>query len=764
MSIDDSGFSTPSSLLPSDEGDNVGVGLANPQLSQGRRRMLDLVNRLHSTGVQIDMDLPQIAVIGAQSAGKSSLIESISGITLPRAAGTCTRCPTECRLSYANEDWKCVISLRFITDARGQLLGQVRNDRFGPTIYDKAEVEERIRRAQRAILNPSTEARHFLQGDDEDPEERQLTFSNNCVSLQISGRDVADLSFVDLPGLIASVGKGGNANDIELVKNLVTSYIHKPSCLILSTVACETDFENQGAHHLAKLNDPDGKRTIGVLTKPDRIPPGEEDRWLRFIRNESEALQNGWYCVKQPNSKLLSEGVSWMEARTQENDYFSMTAPWSSLESIYQNHLRTSNLTERLSIILSELISKRLPEIHEELQNLLRKTETSIHQLPKPPSSDPFGEVMRLIGDFTSSLSRHVEGTPDEDGLLQSIRPAQLRFQRAIRETVPEFLPYERRHAANRSLPAAEFLANEEDSDEDEMDATNEKDTIYIDEVFERAQMARTRELPDNYPFVVQQAYISSIIAKWHDPALNLFDAVHRVLCDQVKQIIVEHFGDFGRGGLLQSVQLVMTEHIKQCGDRTKERISWLMNVERRPYTLNTHYYSDYRDKFLSFYRGCREMGDNGQVMKNLQSYKPHVANNFISPNPVQTNLAQILSSLPHIGITGTQATDLAKLFPPDPMEPALDIMAGVRAYFQVAYKRFSDIVPMAIDHEFVSGVERDIQSALLKGLGLSGKDGFQIARQLVQEPHNVSARREELKKKLDRLNTARNELLHVGL
>jgi hypothetical protein len=152
-----------------------------------------------------------------------------------------------------------VVSLRFITDAKGQALGQVRNDRFGPIIYNKVEVEERIRRAQRAILNPSTEARNFLQGDDEDPEDRQLTFSNNCVSLQISGRDVgmlttvslplrknthylekADLSFVDLPGLIASVGKGGNASDIELVKKLVDSYIHKPSCLILSTVACES--------------------------------------------------------------------------------------------------------------------------------------------------------------------------------------------------------------------------------------------------------------------------------------------------------------------------------------------------------------------------------------------------------------------------------------------------------------------------------------------------------------------------------------------
>jgi hypothetical protein len=97
----------------------------------------------------------------------------------------------------------------------------------------------------------------------------------------------------------------------------------------------------------------------GVLTKPDRIPPGEEDRWLRFIRNECETLENGWYCVKQPNSKTLSQGILWSEARKQENDYFSMTPPWSSLETTYQNYLRTSNLTERLSIILSELISKR---------------------------------------------------------------------------------------------------------------------------------------------------------------------------------------------------------------------------------------------------------------------------------------------------------------------------------------------------------------------------------------------------------------------
>ena len=185
--------------------------------------LLSLVTHLFFSRVQVDIDLPQIAVIGSQSAGKSSLIESISGITLPRAAGTCTRyvvllssvlrhcnlnvreifsCPTECRLSRSDAPWQCVVSLRFTTNSDGQLLGQARNQRFGGVIYDKALVEERIRRAQRAILNPKKPANHFLENkdSDEDHSSSELSFSSNCVSLQVSGPDVADLSFCDLPG------------------------------------------------------------------------------------------------------------------------------------------------------------------------------------------------------------------------------------------------------------------------------------------------------------------------------------------------------------------------------------------------------------------------------------------------------------------------------------------------------------------------------------------------------------------------------------
>lgn len=91
--------------------------------------------------------------------------------------------------------------MRFINDRNGQPLGQARNEPFGPVIYDKAEVEERIRRAQTAILNPSSPLETFLKVDISNfPEPSELSFSRNVVSLSISGPSVADLSFCDLPG------------------------------------------------------------------------------------------------------------------------------------------------------------------------------------------------------------------------------------------------------------------------------------------------------------------------------------------------------------------------------------------------------------------------------------------------------------------------------------------------------------------------------------------------------------------------------------
>lgn len=171
-------------------------------------------------------------------------------------------CSTECRLARSEGKWQCVVSLRYTVDLKGEPLGQARTKRFGETIFVKSDVEERIRRAQFAILNTDDLKKldHFLTA----PEETfqvpgsQQSFSANCITLQISGPDVADLSFCELPGTLvvpslslsliffppgliasASSSRGGD-NSIDLVRDLVVSYIKKPSCIILLTVACES--------------------------------------------------------------------------------------------------------------------------------------------------------------------------------------------------------------------------------------------------------------------------------------------------------------------------------------------------------------------------------------------------------------------------------------------------------------------------------------------------------------------------------------------
>ncbi|KAG6917243.1 hypothetical protein DXG01_003275 [Tephrocybe rancida] len=781
--MDSDDLLTSTSDLSTTTSNAEGVGLSNPSLSQSSRQMLDLTNRLHSTGVQVDIDLPQIAVIGSQSAGKSSLIESISGITLPRAAGTCTRCPTECRLSRSTEPWKCIVSLRLFDN------GKVRTERFGDVITNKADVEERIKRAQWAILNPTLRtahgARHFLTGDDHGAA-LELSFSSCFVSLQISGPEVADLSFCDLPGLIAGVGMTGNTGDIDLVKNLVASYIKLPSCIILLTVACETDFQNQGAQEMAKLYDPEGKRTVGVLTKPDRIPTGEEPNWVSIIRNEKEPLENGWYCVKQPSSSQISSGMTWAQARKSEDEFFLSTAAWSGLDTIYQKYLRTGNLVERLSSILSDLISKRLPEIQDEIEKSIVATREALQNLPKAPSTDPRNEIASLLHGFVCDLARHVEGVP-EDGLMQAIRPVQEYFRRAIRVTAPDFQPFERRHAKKKTIDRPQFLINEEghedystlddlvdiDSDDDQSSASVSggspvnQEPIYIDEVLQRANDARTRELPGNYPFVVQETYVRAIIAKWKHPAHLLCRAVYLTIGGHIRKLINDHFGAFGQGQLAQRIKVLLQDHLNKCMERAQEQVDWLLKLEHRPFSLNTHYLADYRDKFLAHYRSAREKDRNPKLMEAIKDYAPTPSSSVFyargaSP-PAPTGIAKVLASLVEMGIVGVKPEDIAKLIEPDGMEPALVIMADVRAYFQVAYKRIADNIPLAIDYELIFGVERDVLAALNTGLGINSENGDRICRELAQENATIAGRREELSKKLERMHAAGQQLLQIG-
>lgn len=121
--------------------------------------------------------------------------------TSPNAQTPLHRCPTECHLSFSDDPWCARVSIRLVVDRHGNPIGRPTIQRFGEPITSKLDIEERIKRAQLAILNPSTQADEFLKVALPFSPTNESRFSKNSIILEISGPKVDDLAFVDLPGM-----------------------------------------------------------------------------------------------------------------------------------------------------------------------------------------------------------------------------------------------------------------------------------------------------------------------------------------------------------------------------------------------------------------------------------------------------------------------------------------------------------------------------------------------------------------------------------
>ena len=174
--------------------------LAHTPYAQRTRALMDINDRLRECGLDEFFSLPKIAVIGVQSSGKSSIIEAISEISVPRNSGTCTRCPMEVRLrGPATDQWTCRVSLKNELD----VLETARRGFPFALTHDKRDVEQILRFAQWMILNPNEEQTDYQTLTLSQPDLQTTTerFSRNSVVVDISGATV-DLTFIDLPGIV----------------------------------------------------------------------------------------------------------------------------------------------------------------------------------------------------------------------------------------------------------------------------------------------------------------------------------------------------------------------------------------------------------------------------------------------------------------------------------------------------------------------------------------------------------------------------------
>ncbi|OJT11810.1 Interferon-induced GTP-binding protein Mx [Trametes pubescens] len=281
-----------------------------------------------------------------------------------------------------------------------------------------------LRRAQEAVLHPDVKFEVFLEdGWQEKVKGKQpLRFSQNIVCIELTGPDLTDLSFVDLPGIV----QNAESEVVNLVEDMVNNYI-KGTSLILVTLLMSDDIENQKAARLAHLADPKGHRTIGVLTKPDTITTGStkaREMWLQVIEGHKHALLHGYYCTRQPDDDERARKISNAAARDAEAAFFKSTHPWST--SQHQHRFGTQNLVQSISKLLTQIIRESLPSQLGKVAEQLAACTAQLDTLPPAIATEPSAFVLARVTRFGAELGARIQGAPahGRTELVQRMRRA----------------------------------------------------------------------------------------------------------------------------------------------------------------------------------------------------------------------------------------------------------------------------------------------------------------------------------------------------
>lgn len=182
-----------------------------------------------------------------------------------------------------------------------------------------------------------------------------MKFSPNVVRLEISGPDLPNLSFYDLPGVINVSDVPEESYLVDLVKNLVKQYIKADNCINILALPMTDDPANSSASRLIR-DEAAEIRTVGVLTKPDRVQEAESlDQWIQILAGQRFELGHGYHIVKNNPDPNVNHAT----ARAQEKEFFTRNTPWSTDLKEYNDRFGTLQLQTFLSQILTAQIKDR---------------------------------------------------------------------------------------------------------------------------------------------------------------------------------------------------------------------------------------------------------------------------------------------------------------------------------------------------------------------------------------------------------------------
>ncbi|KAH6619393.1 P-loop containing nucleoside triphosphate hydrolase protein [Chaetomium sp. MPI-SDFR-AT-0129] len=353
------------------------------ELAGEQRALLDLIDKLQFA--QLDnVKLPQIVVVGDQSAGKSSVLEAITGTPFPRDAGACTRFATEIRLRRAPQP---SITVSVIPDKNRSFPEQESLRRFGGTVNTGMPFEQLMRSAV-DLIAPKNIPGRFAARD--------------ILVVEKRGPDMPLLTLVDLPGLVRNANNDQSLEDIKTIESLSDRYMKSSRTIILAVVGGNSDYVQAPILTKARHFDPNGSRTIGVLTKPDLTESiGLEDKFIDLIQNKDKRndFKLGWYVLLNPGPREPGQPWPSAEDRRRSEAVFFNSGKWSSIPSSFCG---AGALMRKLSMQLQQHIGKHVHVLRKQIQKALDECEGELKSLGDAKDTP---EEMRteLVELFSSS-------------------------------------------------------------------------------------------------------------------------------------------------------------------------------------------------------------------------------------------------------------------------------------------------------------------------------------------------------------------------
>uniref|UniRef100_A0A8C1JV67 Interferon-induced GTP-binding protein Mx3-like n=1 Tax=Cyprinus carpio TaxID=7962 RepID=A0A8C1JV67_CYPCA len=357
------------------------------------RPYIEMIDFMRRIGIEKELALPSIAVVGDQSSGKSSVLEALSGVALPRGSGIVTRCPLELKLRKSNNgsSWAATISYNEVRE----------------TFHDPAQVESYVRRAQ-----------NMLAGDG-------VGICEDLISLEIRSPDVCDLTLIDLPGITRVPVKGQPEDIGDQIRRLILKFVSKKETINLVVVPCNVDIATTEALRMAQGVDPDGLRTLAILTKPDLVDKGAEADILQVLQGKVVPLKKGYTIVRCRGQSDINENVSLAEATRQEKEFFAKNTHFSHL--LEEQRATIPCLSTRLTKELVEHIKSSLPSLRDQIHIHLSAARFELKNYADGPPLEPerMGPYLsKKILEFSDQISELCRTGESDDGNLYSyLRP-----------------------------------------------------------------------------------------------------------------------------------------------------------------------------------------------------------------------------------------------------------------------------------------------------------------------------------------------------